>query len=278
MRESTASAAGGFIWWSCASWSSHDSLVDAFKAHHLEKFCPRPPSPAQALLEGMTEVCRQKDRIIRPLADEAGFCVVKEKRGTNANAYEQERTARLAPHVEGQKPTIFFNPLDEKAQAIVKAFNGYRTMVSATALGGALVNVAKHFSGTSMRKSGGIYWLPRLDKWRSFATAVEACAIHGASCLYLSTLHVDADSVRAVRDALASEIGAESERIMEEIKSHSLSDKALANRCEYLNVLQTKIAEYEEVLGESLTGLKDSLDRVQVALGVGSYLQLTPTE
>jgi hypothetical protein len=90
--------------------------------------------------------------------------------------------------------------------------------------------------------------------------AVEASAVGGKHSVYYIRHDMDADAVRAVRDAIVAEITQESKRIHEEILSGELGERALAYRAEEAEALRKKIALYEDLLDTGLEDLRQGLD------------------
>ncbi len=272
MESKTVSASGAFVFWTLASWSSQKQLAERFKDLGIEGYAPRPMAHSTALFEATKEVCAKCDTFIRQMKNPGSFAVVRETKTDQGNLYATERTVRLEE--KDGKITILFNPFDDTAQKILDTFNSYLGYVPGTSIGTGLVALIKKYHGTTVRKTGGLYWLPDPSNWKGVAEAVEASAVQGQSRMYVASLEVNADSIRVVRDAIEAEIVQESQRLLAEISTGELGENALKNRCAYLEEMQRKIVEYEAILGESLSGLKEAVDKVQVATGMGAFLQL----
>ncbi len=115
----------------------------------------------------------------------------------------------------------------------------------------------------------GVYWLPedKLEEWGRVAGVVEASGYTSNYSVYTIRNVMDADAVRAVRDAVVSEIASDTTRLEEEINDtdHPLGERALESRKRELLDLRTKIREYEALLGVGLTDLSTAVERVEMA-------------
>lgn len=279
MQQRDVRGGGGMVFWTSASWSDQTKLKASLDAIGLGDYAPKPMALGVALKESLEEVMRNgtKNILIRPLAGDNGFCVMQEQKGATANQYQQKLTARF----DAPNNRILFNPYDQDLAAkIVQQFNEHRGYVSGSEVGSALVALVKKLSGTPIRRTGGLYWLPsrHADTWKQIAEAVESASVYGASEVYLATMEVNAESIRVVRDAIRREIVAESSKIEEEITSSALGKRALESRMQHLEALKIKVAEYEEIVGEALVDLRDTLDRCASSLGVAAFQQTLPEE
>ncbi len=277
MPSTQVSATGAFVCWTLAAWTDHKILTDQLSAIGLGGYVPKPPSPQVALHEALKEICASSDRLVRPLSEAAAYCVVKEKKVGRRNEYETERTARIDPDVK-DRVSLLFNPYDDVAKEVHKTFDAMQGRVASSALSTSLVAIVKRLHGTAIRPTGGIYWVPNPELFEPIAKAVEASGLTGHHIVYIVGLHVNAQAVRLVKHAIEAEILAESQRLHEEISQADLGKKALENRCDYLSEMEKKVIEYEAILGESLTHLKDSLKTVQTAIGMGEFLNLASDE
>lgn len=217
----------------------------------------------------------KRGRLVRSLKESGCFGVVEEERGEDANNYQQVLMAKLSGN------TLRFAPFDQtQADKIAACFNEMLGRVPGAAVGSALVSLVKANNGTTIRQTGGLYWLPhsRHAMWKAVAGAVEKAAAHGESRVYLATMEVNADSIRVVRDAIKTEVVKESERLLAEAVKGELGKKALEARLMYIQSLEAKVQEYEGIVGESLDDLRVALGKVTTALGMVAFDVLTPEE
>jgi hypothetical protein len=134
--------------------------------------------------------------------------------------------------------------------------------------------VVDALGGTRLRPSGAVYWVPgtKLDDWARVGRAVEAAADGGASAVYLLRHRLDADAVRAVRDAVVTEVQAEAERIQAEVAAGHLGGRALETRQGQAADLRAKVLLYEDLLNVGLAGLHRAVDAADQAAATAALL------
>ena len=282
MQNTTVSTGGAFCFWTCATWSDQKKLQTLFSSLGLGAYAPKPMAVNVVLREALEKVLGRKtenawtdkDVLIRPMANANSFCVMEEHKGKTENEYKQT----LMCKIDTNTLKISFAPLDDRAAAVVSEFNEHRGYVSGSLVGSSLVALVKKMNGTTIRQTGGLYWLPSTHaaEWKSIGDAVEACSVYGTSRVYLASMEVNAESIRVVRDAIKAEILRESERLLDEIATGELGDKAIASRKEYLEQLEAKVKEYEGIVGESLVDLRDALSKCATAIGMAAFQAALP--
>jgi hypothetical protein len=270
MVENRLDVGGAVVFWSLAEWSHRDRLVEHFAPLGLEHFVPE-PRPAPACLRAALEDNLGGPRVlIRPLASRDGFAVVREDRGLAANRYQTELTARVA----GNPLALSFDPWDGRALDIEAAYRTQLGRVPASQLSAALVKVVEALDGIRLRPSGALYWLPgpRLDELADVARAVELAADSRASAVYLLRHLFDRDAIRAVRDAVVTEVQSEAERICTEVAAGDLGTRALEARKKQASDLRSKILLYEDLLAVGLQGLHTAVDNADQAAATAALL------
>lgn len=270
MVESHLDVGGAVVFWSLAEWSDRDRLAALFSPLGLEALVPEPrPAPA-CLRAALEEVLGGPRVLVRPLASKDGFAVVREDRGLAANLYATDLTAR----VTGDPPAPTFDPWDGRAPRIEAAYRTHMGRVSAAQLSSTLVRVVESLGGTRLRPSGAIYWVPgpRLDEWADVAKAVERAADGRPSSVYLLRHRLDRDAVRAVRDAVVSEVQAEADRICAEVNTGELGGRALEARKKQAAELRSKVLLYEDLLAVGLQGLHTAVDAADQAAATAALL------
>jgi hypothetical protein len=83
---------------------------------------------------------------------------------------------------------------------------------------------------------------------------------------------MDADAVRAVTDAIVSEINVEAGHIHDEVMAGELGERALEHRREQAACLRQKVVLYEELLDVGLSGLHQAVDRADQAAAAAALL------
>ncbi|HVK08996.1 MAG TPA: hypothetical protein VM597_09495 [Gemmataceae bacterium] len=270
MVESRLDVGGGVVFWSLADWTDRPRLAAAFRALGLGSFVPEPRPPSAALKDALESVLGGPRVLVRPLATRDGFAVVTEDRGLAQNQYATALTARAA----GDPPALSFDPWDARAVRVEEAFRAQLGRVPANQLSAALVKVIAFLGGTRLRPSGAVYWLPghRLGPWADVAQAVEQAADGRPSAVYVLRHRLDADAVRAVRDAVVAEVQAEAARIRDEVLAGDLGGRALETRQRYAADLREKVLLYEDLLDVGLKGLHAALDEADQAAATAALL------
>jgi hypothetical protein len=263
MVESSIRIGGAVVFWTISEWTARITLRDGLDAAGFGKYAPEQRPPAGALKDALEQVFGGPATLIRPLKTRDGFTVVTEERGENGNAYHNSLVARM----DARTFQITFTPLDSRASAIVDAFNEHLGLLRAAQVSAALVSILDATGATRLRPGGALYWLPayRLNEWRDVVRAVEASGVGRPHCVYTLRHPMDADAVRAVRDAIVAEVSTEAARIDREIIAGGLGERALESRRAQAEELRRKIAEYEELLGGGLEALHVAVDRAEQA-------------
>jgi hypothetical protein len=269
MVESTIEIGGAVVFWSLSEWTRRDRLQDGFEAAGLAAFVPEPRLPAAALRDALEEVLGGPRMLVRPLQSRDGFTVVREDRGEHGNSYTQELVARI-----DDAAGITFACADERATRVRDAYERQRGLLRAARVSGALVRVLEALGGTRLRPGGSVYWLPphRLDDWQRAARAVEAAGAGRPNAVYVLRHRMDADAVRAVRDAVVAEVQAEATRIHDEVMTGELGGRGLQTRRARAEELRQKINLYEELLDVGLGALHVAVDQAEQAAAAAVLL------
>jgi hypothetical protein len=237
----------------------------------LEALVPEPrPAPA-ALRAALEEVFGGPRVLVRPLASRDGFAVVREDRGLASNQYQTLLSARVG---RGSPPELTFDPWDSRALAVEGTYRLHLERVSAPQVSAALVRLVETLGGTRLRPSGAVYWVPgdRIGELARAARAVEEAADRRPSAVYVLRHRLDADAVRAVRDAVVAEVYAEAERIKEEVLKADLGTRALETRQKQAAELRQKVLLYEDLLSVGLRGLHRAVDDADQAAATAALL------
>jgi hypothetical protein len=154
------------------------------------------------------------------------------------------------------------------------AFRRHAGRIPAAQLSACLVRVVEFLGGTRLRPTGAVYWVPgpKLDEWAQVARAVEAASDGRPSSVYLIRHRLDADAVRAVRDAVVGEVQAATARIAEEVAAGDLGTRALETRRQQAHDLRDKVLLYEDLLSVGLADLHRAVDAADQAAATASLL------
>lgn len=270
MIENNLDVGGAVVFWSIAEWTDRTRLAEKLGALELHALVPDPRSATSALRVALDETLGGPRMLIRPLASKDGFAVVQEDRGLAANQYQTLFTSR----VKGTPPELTFDPWDSRALQVEGAYRTQLERVSAMQVSAVLVRVVEWLGGTRLRPSGAVYWIPghRLDDFTHIARAIEDSAEGRPSCVYVLRHQLDADAIRAIRDAVVFEVSSEAIRIREEVISGSLGTRALETRQRQATDLRDKVLMYEELLSVGLDSLHQAVDQADQAAATASLL------
>jgi hypothetical protein len=273
MVESPLRMGGAVTFWTLGELTSRALLLEGLVAAGFGDQVPEPRPPAGALKDALQQVMGGPTTLIRPLKSKDGFCIVQEQRGNQINNYQQTLVARIEPATLH----ITFAPYDDRAQAVVDAFNAHLGLLRPAQVSAALVAVLDRLGGTRLRPTGAIYWLPedRLPAWQAVAQAVEQAGVGRPHAVYILRHQLDEDAIRAVRDAIVAEVSTEAQRIDLEVSSGDLGERALDHRKAQAEALRAKIRQYEAILGIGLQSLHQAVDQAEQAACKATILLAT---
>lgn len=274
MIESALDVGGAVVFWTASEFTDRDKLKAGLVLLGLDQFVPDPRPPASVLKDALEEALGGARVLVRPLADRDGFTVVKEERGQNANSYATELIARVR---NPDLPTVEYEPDDDRAVRVNRAFRRHLGRIPGGQLSACLVKVVEFLGGTRLRPTGAVYWVPglKLDEWALAAQAVEAAADGKPSAVYLLRHRLDADAVRAVRDAVVAEVQAATTRISDDVKAGDLGSRALETRKQQACDLRDKVLLYEDLLSVGLAELHRAIDVADQTAATASLLLAT---
>jgi hypothetical protein len=185
---------------------------------------------------------------------------VREVRGNTDNDYATSRIVRI----DSAESVQFDNNFSPDDARIEGAYRSRRETIIPARLGhtlsGLLVN---NIRATLLRPTGGVYWLPDsgLPEWSKIIEAVETASPN--SRVYIVRHDMDAESIRAVRDALINELTATCDQLTAQIQSGELGERALASKEREARDLMGKVSAYESILGGGLDSLRTMLSNVE---------------
>ena len=271
MVENHLDVGGGVVFWTLAEHSDRDKLLRGLTPLGFGGHVPEPRHPAAVLRDALEETLGGTRVLVRPLADRDGFTVVKEERGRDRNAYLTDLVARVTP---ADPPGLEFEPRDDRAALVTQAYCRNAGRVPGVQLSAAMVRIVEALGGTRLRPNGSVYWVPptKLDEWARVAVAIEQAAEGRPSAVYILRHRMDADAVRAVRDAVVTEVRAEATRIRSEVDAGELGGRALETRRRQVADLRDKVNLYEDILSVALTGLHDAVDEADQAAATAALL------
>lgn len=271
MIEKPIRASGAVVFWNVAK-TDRERFTEHLERLGLSSFAPNEVTDYAALQHALarhidehttkSDAKHGRDKTIeRKRRREDGVEVVDVERGDAAT--KNYYTTDFAARVENGRVIVSSGYAPQSA--LQRHFDEAKTVLSSASIGKSLIGVVGHLGGVSLRDSGGVYWLPAeaLDTWRQVAAAVEGAAIDGkASAVYCVRTQMDDDTLRAVRDALTTEVLQKASDIQAEIET-GLGHDAMVNRREQAMRLLERVGDYEEILGTGLEMLKQVCKSVE---------------
>ena len=274
MIENPLDTGGAVAFWTPAEFTDRARLAAGLAPLGLEEFVPAPRPAASLLRDALEDALGGPRVLVRPLADRDGFTVVREERGRAGNAYTTALVARVDAAGGDDPPRLAFDPADERAALVGAAFARHLGRIPAAQLSLGLVRIVERFGGTRLKPTGAIYWIPgpKLDDWAAVARAVESAADGRPSAVYLLRHRLDADAVRAIRDAVVADVRGEVERIRAEVATGELGGRALEGRRRRAVELRHRVLLYEDVLSVALRDLHAAVDGADQAAATATLL------
>lgn len=263
---------GAVVYWTLSEFTFRDRLADGLGDAGFGDLAPDARPATAALKAALEQTLGGSGVLIRPLQSRDGFAVIEEQRGQTENVYTQTLSARVQG--DGALARLTFSTTDERTHAVHQAFDLHQGLIAAHQVSECLVGIVERLGGRRLRPSGGFYWLPedKLGLWQEVAAAVEKAAFGRPHACYVLRVAMDADAVRAVRDAIVAEVTAEANRIRTEVLSGELKERALESRRLEVVDLRDKVALYEQLLETGLISLREAIDATEEAAAAAALL------
>lgn len=251
---------GSIVYWKTGD-CNRQALKDRFTAIGFKDVVPYYRNNASILSQSARDYCSQilsklGRYLVRPLKA-GGVTIVEEIQGVEENSYPR----LLSAHVDDQA-RVTTDPIAHEYE-MNDIFQRLRDVCPGSHVTQSLVRCVDHLGGFSLRENGGIYWLPNAAtaKWELVEKEVELTTLAGQECTFYAVRMVkDEKAMVAVHDAVVREIEQESSRIQEEILSGGLGKRALEERERQAAVLMAKIKPLQDLLGDSMASLQNSID------------------
>lgn len=273
---------GQVVFWTLGEDSNHTTLEQGLTACSLGRYCPDENTSKAALKSALVSVYGSRRCLIRPLEGRAGYLVVQEKGEGEGNISLSHVPLFSVDVPTGPEGIVFKNPesgetIGNHMGATVRdRFWQELDKVPSHKVARALVNIIDRISGTSLRETGGIYWIPEktLPIWEKVVSAVESASPKNSNAIYALNTAKDDDCLRAVVAGLTHSVSSEMDTIRGKIQSGKLGKKALDTQNSRAADLRLKIELYEKLFGKTLTELKDSTEDLEAAEVMTALAQL----
>ena len=282
MDDKNLSIGGAVCFWRLAKSTNRAEVKAGLEHLNVGEYVPEPRSPLaclRAVLPGVYPAPKGRKHTVRPIKNgkSKGFAIVQEKPDdTHAGSAwgEVVATAKLLE----QEGKLEIDPYDwDTRDRVMTGMQGAAEWLTNTSVGTALVKlVEEHCDGVALRPSGGVYWIreDRLDEWTRIADVFESASAKGDSdgkdvapnAIYVLRVMADEQMVRAVGDALTSEVSLEVAGIEADIAASDLGEQACITRLRKTAALESKVKRYESAFAFPLSELRDAVQRTSVAV------------
>lgn len=273
MQQNELPISGAVVFWTPAKRVSRERLRDAL-APRWTRTLPE-PRPASACLK---DALKQTfpDGMVRRLKDKDAFIVKEEIRGDDDNDYLTVGGAAVDEH---GTVSFHFKTQDDKRDQVRQQHETQLGLLTGASVTKTLVKILECLGSTTLRPSGGLYWLPEehIDEWRKLAAHVESTATEGEFTIFLLPVAKGEDAAKAVLHAIRDEVERESAALLADVAD--VGTRGLENRKRACCELSAKIGRYEGMLGVSLQTLLQRCEQVnQVIVTAGLQLAVEADE
>lgn len=257
MIESQNNLAGSAVFWTLGECTDFNRLSTALAAAGFRKFTPERMTDYAALKLALESEFPGHE--VFPVKN-AGitFEVVKVQRDQfdKKNEYRHVLTASA-----NEWKNVVTDTNDSAMDVrLTDHFRRNRDTVPYHNVSRALVEIVYSLQGTTLRPSGGIYWIPNhhWERWEMIAQAIETSGEKNR--VFALRTFLDEHSAAVLREALAQEISREARSIDETLHNPETGLKAAGTAKRRANDLRKKIAAYETAFSMALPDLKRALD------------------
>lgn len=153
---------------------------------------------------------------------------------------------------------------EELANIVLDRFAALRVELAATDISAWLTKLAKDKgTATSLRESGGVYFVPRaqVEFWSKVAQALQAS---GAHKVFRIPAMRSEEAVAAILDAVEQEAAKLVQEVEADLEDDKLGSRALDSRKERCDAMLAKIRTYEQLLGVKMVALQGKVEGLAV--------------
>ena len=272
MTENCLRLGGIVTYTSVGEWTDLAKFAWLLEEAGFKAFIPDSRTHSACLKEALQELFPDSAYMVRALDKQDGFAVVEERRGKQENYYHTTLAAYLDPP---GSMNIKMNPWDpNQSELLCEKFARQLGLLRPTQVTATMVKIIMSLGGTRLRPSGAVYWLPdtMVPQWEKASRACIESGYGKPNNVYLIRHQLDADAVRAVKDAITEEMMGASVRLADEIQGGELGERALNARSKECKELMRKIENYEDILNVGMGSLRESLDKVANAAAAAAML------
>lgn len=281
MTDDRLSIGGAVVFWRAAKSTNLAHVQEGLNRLFLDEYTPEQRSPLACLRAALPDafpVPKGHRQAVRPIKNGKGkgFAVVEEQ-PEEAHAGEAWGTVRATAYLDKESGAVVLDPSSwEREKYIAASMEGAAEWLTAASVGSALVKLVEHCDGVALRPAGGVYWVrdDRLEEWGAIADVFEQASAKqdgegnpaAPNAVYVMRMVADSQMVRAVGDALTSEVEQELASTEASIADSDLKEQACLTRLRKTGQLEAKVKRYETAFNAPLTRLKEPVKRTGVAV------------
>lgn len=258
MLTNQNNVAGSAVFWTLGESTDFDKLSNALQSAGFGKFTPERTSDYAALKMTLEKEFPSPHEVFPVKGSGTTFEVVKVTRGDGDGRNEYKHV--LTATVNGWNNVEVDNGDQATAANLTEAYRANRQTIPYHSVSRALVDIVFSLTGTALRPTGGIYWIPNnnFERWELVAQAIELAGPKNK--VFALRTFLDEHSAAVLREALAAEISREARSIDDTLHDPVTGLRAAATAKRRANDLRRKIAAYEESFQMALPDLKRALD------------------
>lgn len=248
--------AGSAVFWTLGEQTDHKQLARAFQSAGLVKFTPEPLTNYAALRAVLEEQYPGHEVFaVKGATDK--FEVVKIQRGDDPSDTKNEYRLILTAQATRWGQIEANGYTDDR---LTELFKARKSTVAYHVVSRVMVEIVYSLGGTTLRPSGGVYWIPNasMERWEMIAAAVEAAGAKNK--VYALRTILDENSANVLRDALTQEIAREAREIESTLCDPKSGLRAARTAKDRAAGLRRKIETYETSFEISLADLRRELD------------------
>jgi hypothetical protein len=266
-------AAGAMVWWQLSGNIDREKLLTAWKDQGLDEAkIPEPASPREALKRALEDM-RERHLLVRPLADARGYSLVEERAEGQKLDYSQQLTVQV-----DDAGGLVFEPADHlQREEVLLRYLQQQAILPPSDISGMLLRFCEGLLSVPLRSRGGFYFLPPagVEQFRRAAASLRQVSSHS---LYEVPAMKSSEAVTAILAAVQHEAEAEAEAMVEILDSGEAGARALRSQSKRCERAETKLARYEELLGQKLPDLQQKLSFLRSRLTEAALVASTDTD
>jgi hypothetical protein len=257
--------AGAIVTWNLSGSFDPEPFRKAWAAEGLSlDLCPELPTEQKALGMAMSEL-REHRTLIRPLDRGAGWKVVPEH--ASGDDLDYDTTGLTAKLDKVGRPV--FTPQGHLSAPKVKAlYEEFLVAVPCTQTSGWLAStIMPAVDATSIKRNGGVYFVPP-HQLPAFERMVRVIHAHTQHRVYAVHVVKSESTVEMVLDSMTNEVVTECDQLLR--KLNELGERAIETRVGHLNMLLSKVARFEKLLGVKLEAAREAALEADGALAAAA--------